>query len=90
MNKDAITFPTLIARLERAIHYPCGEKGFQILMYGWITKYGKVSRELLNSRKKSDKSDKSDDNKSDDNEYWLTLGEATHFSNYAGYDLTHD
>ena len=78
MNKEAIIFPTLIARLERAIHYPCGEKGFQILMYGWITKYGKVTRPLLNVRKGKD------------GEYWLTLGEATHFSRYAGYDLTHD
>ena len=78
MNKYAITFPFLIARLERAIHYPCGEKGFQTLMYGWITKYGKVSRQLLNTRKKSD------------GEYWLTLGEAAHFSRYSGYDLLHD
>ena len=78
MNKEAIIFPTLIARLERAIHYPCGEKGFQILMYGWITKYGKVTRPILNLRKHKD------------GEYWLTLGEATHFSRYAGYDLTHD
>lgn len=78
MNKEAIIFPTLIARLERAIHYPCGEKGFQILMYGWITKYGKVTRPLLNVRKGKD------------GEYWLTLGEATLFSRYAGYDLTHD
>ncbi len=82
MNKDAITFPTLIARLERAIHYPCGEKGFQILMYGWITKYGKVTRPILNLRKGK--------RKGKDGEYWLTLGEATHFSRYAGYDLTHD
>ena len=78
MNKEAIIFPTLIARLERAIHYPCGEKGFQILMYGWITKYGKVTRPLLNLRKGKD------------GEYWLSLGEAAHFSRYAGYDLTHD
>ena len=76
MNKDAITFPTLIARLERAIHTPYGEHGFQILLYGWITKYGKVSRQLLNLRKHKD------------GEYWLTHSEAAHFSNYAGYDLT--
>lgn len=78
MNKDVITFSSLIARLERGIHYPCGEKGFQILMYGWITKYGKVNRSILNSRKYKD------------GKYWLTLGEAAHFSRYAGYDLTHD
>ena len=78
MIKNAITFAQLTARLERAIHYPCGEKGFQILMYGWISKYGKVSRPLLNLRKHKD------------GECWLTAGEAAHFSNYAGYDLTHD
>ena len=78
MKKNAVTFAQLTARLERAIHYPCGEKGFQTLMYGWITKYGKVTRPILNLRKGKD------------GEYWLTLGEATHFSRYAGYDLTHD
>ena len=78
MKKYAITFPTLIARIERAIHHPCGERGFQILMYGWITKYGKVTRTILNLRKRVD------------GEFWLSLGEAVHFSRYAGYDLTHD
>jgi hypothetical protein len=78
MTKNAITFPTLIARLERAIRADVGERGFQILMYGWITKYGKVSRPLLNLRKCKD------------GVYWLTLGEAIHFSEYAGYDLTRD
>ena len=76
MKENAITFPTLIARLERAIHYPCGERGFQILLYCWIAKYGKVSRQLLNLRKHKD------------GEYWLSPGEAAHFSHYAGYDLT--
>ena len=76
MEKNAITFPTLIVRLERAIHHPCGKRGFQILMYGWISKYGKVSRQLLNLRKHKD------------GEYWLSPDEAKHFSRYAGYDLT--
>ena len=76
MEKNAITFPTIIVRLERSIQYPCGKRGFQILMYGWISKYGEVSRQLLNLRKHKD------------GEYWLTAGEAAHFSNYAGYDLT--
>jgi hypothetical protein len=78
MNKDAITFPTLIARLERAIHNPCGEHGFQILLYGWITKYGKVSRVTLGQRH------------SVDGEFWLSFYETMLFSKYAGYDLTHD
>lgn len=78
MNKDAITFTTLCARLERAIHADVGMHGLNILLYGWITKHGKVSRPLLNLRKQKD------------GEYWLTAGEAVHFSRYAGYDLTRD
>ena len=78
MKKDAVTFAQLIARLERAIHCDCGKKGLNILLYGWITKYGKVSRPVLNLRKQAD------------GEYWLSLREAVHFSQYAGYDLTRD
>ena len=78
MKKDAVTFAQLTARLERAIHADVGSKGLQILLYGWITKYGKVTRPVLNLRKR------------DGGECWLTLGEAIHFSRYAGYDLTHD
>ena len=78
MKKNAVTFAQLTARLERAIHADVGLQGLQILLYGWITKYGKVSRSVLNLRKR------------DSGEYWLSLGEAIHFSRYAGYDLTHD
>ena len=78
MNKNAVTFAQLTARLERAIHADVGLRGLNILLYGWITKYGKVTRPILNLRKHKD------------GEYWLTLGEAAHFSRYAGYDLTHD
>ena len=74
--KNAITFAQLTARLERAIHADVGLHGLNILLYGWITKHGKVSRPLLNLRKHKD------------GEYWLTAGEAAHFSNYAGYVLT--
>ena len=78
MKKDAVTFAQLTARLERAIHADCGKKGLDILLYGWITKYGKVTRPILNLRKRAD------------GEFWLSLGEAIHFSRYVGYDLTHD
>ena len=78
MKKDAVTFTQVTARLERAIHADVGVKGLQILLYGWITKYGKVTRIILNLRKRADA------------EFWLSLGEAVHFSRYAGYDLTHD
>lgn len=78
MKKDAITFAQLTARLERAVHCDVGLKGLNILLYGWITKYRKVCRPVLNLRKQQD------------GEYWLSLAEALHFSRYAGYDLTHD
>lgn len=75
-KKSAVTFAQLTARLERAIHADVGERGLNILLYGWICKYGKVSRPVLNLRKHRG------------GEYWLTAGETEHFSNYAGYDLT--
>ena len=75
-KKNAVTFAQLTARLERAIHADVGERGLNILLYGWICKYGKVSRPVLNLRKHRG------------GEYWLTAGEAEHFSNYTGYDLT--
>lgn len=78
MKKDAVTFAQLTARLERAIHADVGLYGLNILLYGWITKYGKVTRPILNLRKRAD------------GEFWLSLGEAVNFSRYAGYDLTHD
>ena len=47
-------------------------------LYGWITKYGKCTRLQFADRKRKD------------GEPYLTLGEAIHFSRYAGYDLTKD
>ena len=78
MKKDAITFAQLTARLERAIHCDVGLKGLNILLYGWITKHGRCSRPQLCMRKKAD------------GEFWLSRSEAEHFSQYCGYDLTHD
>ena len=75
-KKSAVTFAQLTKRLERAIHADVGERGLNILLYGWICKYGKMTRPVLNLRKHRG------------GEYWLTAGEAEHFSNYAGYDLT--
>ena len=78
MKKNAITFAQLTARLERAIHADVGLKGLNILLYGWITKHGRCSRAQLGMRKQAD------------GEYWLFPSETEHFSNYCGYDLTHD
>ena len=78
MKKDAITLTTLAARLERAIHADVGMQGLNVLLYGWITKYGRVSRALLSARKR------------DDGEPWLSKVEVYSFSLYAGYDLTED
>ena len=76
MNKNAITFTTLCARLERAIHADVGMHGLHILITGWIRKKNTVTRETLRQRKKAD------------GEPWLTYYEALSFSRYAGYDLT--
>lgn len=76
MKKDAITFETLCARLERAIHADVGMHGLEILLYGWITKHGRVNRHVLGMRKCNDGC------------FWLTPDEAQSFSQYAGYDLT--
>ena len=78
MMKHAITFAQLTARLERAIHADVGLKGLNILLYGWITKHGRCSRAQLCMRAKAD------------GEFWLSRSEAEHFSQYCGYDLTHD
>ena len=78
MKKNAITFTSLAARLERAIHCDVGLQGLNILLYGWITKYGRCSRTLLADRKRKE------------GEPYLTNSEAEHFSKYAGYDLTKD
>ena len=78
MKKDAVTFAVLTARLERAIHADVGMQGLNILLYGWITKHGRCSRLQFADRKRKN------------GEPYLTLGEAIHFSRYAGYDLTKD
>jgi len=76
MKENAITFTTLCARLEKAIHADVGMHGLDILITGWIRKRNTVSRETLRQRKKAD------------GEPWLSYYEALSFSRYAGYDLT--
>ena len=78
MNKDAITFTTLCARLERAIRCDVGMHGLNILLYGWLQKRHTITRATFRQRKK------------DDGEPWLSRYEAVSFSRYAGYDLTKD
>ena len=78
MKKGAITLTTLAARLERAIHADVGLQGLNILLYGWMKKYGRCSRAKLCMRENAD------------GEGWLTPSETEHFSQYCGYDLTRD
>ena len=78
MNKNAITLTTLAARLERAIHADVGMKGLKILLYGWRVKYGIVDGFTMTNRR------------TQSGEAYLTIPEAVHFSQYAGYDLTRD
>ena len=78
MRKNAITLTTLAARLERAIHCDVGMKGLRILLYGWRVKYGIIDNFTMTSRR------------TQTGEAFLTISEAVHFSQYAGYDLTRD
>ena len=75
---EKVYFTSLCARLERAIHCDVGMQGLNILLYGWITKYGRCTRLQFADRKR------------ENGEPYLTLSEAVHFSHYAGYDLTVD
>ena len=80
MNKNAITLTTLAARLERAIHCDVGMKGLKILLYGWMKKRARHGLRTVNFAARGSYS----------GECYLTPNEAYEFSDYAGYDLTHD
>ena len=78
MKQNAITLTTLCARLERAIHADVGMKGLMTLLYGWKMKDHIINDHTFTSRE------------SRSGEAYLTELEARQFSNYCGYDLTHD
>ena len=78
MKAGAITLTTLAARLEKAIHKDVGMQGLKILLYGWKMKYHLIEDHTFYNRKL------------EDGEAWLSFSEAFYFSQYAGYDLTHD
>ena len=80
MKKDAITLTTLAARLERAIHADVGLRGLNILIYGWMKKRERHGLRTINLAARGAYS----------GECYLTPNEAYEFSDYAGYDLTHD
>ena len=78
MKKDDITLTTLAARLERAIHADVGMQGLKTLLYGWKMKDHIINDHTFTSRE------------SLSGEAYLTKQEAKQFSQYCGYDLTHD
>ena len=80
MKKNAITFTQLAARLERAIHCDVGLHGLNILLYGWMKKRARHGLSTINFAARGSYSGES----------YLTPDEAYEFSDYAGYDLTHD
>ena len=80
MKKDAVTFAQLTARLERAIHADVGLQGLKILLYGWMKKRERHGLSTINFAARGSYSGES----------YLTPNEAYEFSDYAGYDLTHD
>jgi len=78
MKRDAITLTTLCARLERAIHADVCMRGLNTLLYGWARKKNWNINALFWTREKRD------------GEPWLSIEEVNSFSEYAGYDLSHD
>ena len=101
MNKNAITLTTLAARLERAIHCDVGMKGLRILLYGWARKKNWNINALFWTREKRDGEPwrvkygiidnfTMSSRRTKAGEAYLTISEAVHFSQYAGYDLTRD
>lgn len=67
-----ITKQQLAHNLNRAIRCNVGERGINILLYGWMKHrhFGHKYRKALYNRP------------------WLYITEALDFSDYAGYDLT--
>ena len=80
MKEDAVTFTQLAARLERAIHADVGLRGLRILIYGWMKKRARHRLGTINFSARCFYS----------GEGYLTPDEVYEFSDYAGYNLTHD
>lgn len=80
MKEDDITLTTLAARLERAIHADVGMRGLETLLYGWMKKRARHGLRTINFAARGTYSGES----------YLTPNEVYEFSDYAGYDLTHD
>lgn len=69
---EKIYLSTLAERLSKAIGAPVGERGLNILLYGW-KKHRKFSPRYCDALKHRD---------------WLYITEVQDFSRYAGYDLS--
>ena len=80
MSIIKIPLTTIAARLERAIHADIGEKGLNILIYGWRKhpRFHSVTDHVLCEREYKD------------GFRWLSASELESFSKYAQYDLSHD
>ena len=76
--KGNIPLTTLAARLEKAIHCDVGMQGLKTLLYGWKMKDRVICDHTFPMRVKRN------------GEAYLTDLEAHRFSDYCGYDLTHD
>ncbi len=79
-TKGNIPLTTLAERLEKAIHCDVGMQGLRILLYGWMQKRARHGLRTINFAARGSYS----------GETYLTPNEGYEFSNYAGYDLTHD
>jgi len=80
MKEEKIVLETVAARLERVLQCDVGMEGLKTLLYGWQVKRLKQRLPIIpfGARRR------------DTGSAFLFTGELLDFSEYAGYDLTHD
>ena len=80
MREEKIVLETVAARLEKALQSDVGMAGLRTLLYGWQVRRLKQRLPIIPFRAR----------RRDTGSAFLFTGELQAFSEYAGYDLTHD
>ena len=80
MKEEKSVLETVAARLERVLQCDVGMEGLKTLLYGWQVKRLKQRLPIIPFRAR----------RRDTGSAFLFTGELLAFSEYAGYDLTHD
>ena len=80
MKEEKIELETVAARLEKVLQSDVGMEGLRTLLYGWQVKRQKQGLPIIpfGARRR------------DTGSAFIFTGELLAFSEYAGYDLTHD